>query len=79
MSVDARGTLYNTIVDTAVNRANAQGLEATFETIAPMPKHITRSEITAALREINSALESRGLSEVTRQGLKAKAISLGNL
>lgn len=71
MSVDARGTLYNTIVDTAVNRANAQGLEATFKTIAPMPRHITKSERTAALREINSALNLPNLTEGTKQELLA--------
>lgn len=73
MAVDARGTLYNTMVQTAVDRANEQGLETTFKIMAPMPRYVTRAEDTESLREINAALLLDGVDEGTKQGLRAQA------
>ena len=74
MAVDARGTLYNTMVQTAVDRANEQGLETTFKIMAPMPRYVTRAEDTESLREINAALLLDGVDEGTKQRLRAQAV-----
>jgi len=74
MAVDARGTLYNTMVQTAVDRANEQGLETTFKIMAPMPRYITSAENIKSLQEINAALALEGVDESTKQALRAQAV-----